>query len=150
MPARATPRGSAIIPTMRYRDAPAAIDWLVRVLGFQARLIVPGENDGEIAHAQLTLEAGPHPDMIMLGSARDDDCGALVQAPASPAAPLTQAAYIVVPDIKAHYAHAKAAGAEIVMELADQDYGGKLYSCRDPQGQLWNIGSYNPWTDGGQ
>jgi uncharacterized glyoxalase superfamily protein PhnB len=33
----------------------------------------------------------------------------------------------------------------IVVDLAEQDYGGKLYACRDPEGQLWNIGSYDPW-----
>jgi hypothetical protein len=56
---------SAVIPTFRYHDAPAAIDWLCRVLGFEAHLIVPGETDGIVAHAQLTLGNG----MIMLGSA---------------------------------------------------------------------------------
>ncbi len=54
---------SPVIPTMRYRDAPAAIDWLCRVLGFARHLVVPGE-DGTIAHAQLVLGCG----MIMLGS----------------------------------------------------------------------------------
>jgi uncharacterized glyoxalase superfamily protein PhnB len=44
------------------------------------------------------------------------------------------------------YARAKAAGAEIVMEIEDQDYGGRLYSCRDPEGHLWNFGTYDPWA----
>jgi len=85
--------------------------------------------------------------MIMLGSARDDEYGALVKPPADRASVLTQSAYVVVADIDAHYAHAKAAGVEIVMDLAEQVHGGKLYSCRDPEGQLWNIGSYNPWSE---
>ena len=132
---------SSVIPTFRYHDAPAAIDWLCRVLGFEAHLIVPGEADGIVAHAQLTLGNG----MIMLGSARYDEYHSDVQPPAGFEAPLTQAAYLVVPDIDAHYARARAAGALIVMDLAEQDYGGKLYACRDPEGQLWNIGSYDPW-----
>ena len=49
-----TPGKSPVIPTMRYRDARAAIDWLCRVLGFSPHLVVPDE-DGTIAHAQLTL-----------------------------------------------------------------------------------------------
>ena len=57
-----------IIPGMRYRDAPAAIEWLCDVLGFERHLVVPNE-DGTIAHAQLVLGNG----MIMLGSAHDDD-----------------------------------------------------------------------------
>ena len=55
------------IPGLHYRDAPAAIEWLCNVLGFERQLVVPGE-DGTIAHAQLTLGNG----MIMLGSTRDD------------------------------------------------------------------------------
>ena len=43
---------STIIPTLRYRDAPAAIDWLCNTFGFEAELVVPGE-EGSIAHAQL-------------------------------------------------------------------------------------------------
>ena len=48
--------------------------------------------------------------------------------------------------LDAHYARAKAAGAEIVIDIADQDYGGRLYVCRDPEGHVWNFGSYDPWT----
>jgi len=137
-----TSAGSRVIPTLRYHDAPAAIDWLCRVLGFEPHFIVPGEAEGLIAHAQLTLGSG----MIMLGSACHDDYHSHVYPPAGPGASLTQAAYRVVVDIDAHYARARAAGAEIVVELAEQDYGGKLYAYRDPEGQLWNIGSYDPWA----
>ena len=53
---------------------------------------------------------------------------------------------IVVDDADKHYARAVAAGAEIVMEIRDEDYGGRGYSCRDPEGHLWNFGSYDPWA----
>ena len=59
---------------------------------------------------------------------------------------ITQSAYIVVPDADAHYARAKRAGAEIVLDIKDEDYGGRGYSCRDPEGQLWNFGTYDPWA----
>ena len=131
---------ASIIPGMRYRDAPAAIDWLCDVLGFERRLVVPGEN-GTIAHAQLTLGNG----MIMLGSYSGDDPADIVVA-SEPGGLLTQCALIVVADIKAHYERTKAAGADIVMELEEQFYGGSLYSVRDPEGQLWHVGSYNPWA----
>jgi uncharacterized glyoxalase superfamily protein PhnB len=129
----------SIIPTMRYRDAAAAIEWLCGAFGFEKHLVVPGQN-GEIAHAELTLGNG----MIMLGSAHDDDFDKL-QHPAEPRQPVTQSPYVIVPDVDAHYARAKAAGAEIVMDIRDEDYGGRGYSARDPQGQLWNFGSYDPW-----
>ncbi|MDE2640756.1 MAG: VOC family protein, partial [Chloroflexota bacterium] len=59
---------------------------------------------------------------------------------------LTSSPYVIVPDVDAHCARARAAGAEVVMEPADQDYGGRLYAARDPEGQLWNFGSYDPWA----
>ena len=63
-----------IIPTMRYHEAPAAIDWLCRAFGFEKHLIVPGDK-GTIAHAQLVFGSG----MIMLGSAREDEFSKLQQ-----------------------------------------------------------------------
>jgi uncharacterized glyoxalase superfamily protein PhnB len=126
---------------MRYRDAVAAIEWLCATLGFTRHLVVPGP-DGTIAHAQLTLGSG----MIMLGSARDDEYGRLVTTPREVGGANTQSAYLVVAEVDAHYRRARAAGAEIVTEIADQDYGGRLYSVRDPEGHLWNVGSYDPWA----
>ncbi|HEX7441145.1 MAG TPA: hypothetical protein VF319_13720 [Caldimonas sp.] len=40
---------SSVIPALRYRDAPAAIDWLCRVFGFERHLVVPDAHGG-IAH----------------------------------------------------------------------------------------------------
>ena len=83
----------------------------------------------------------------MLGSTRDDDFGKLQAPPSSSDAVVCQSPYIIVPAIDEHYRDAVEAGAEIVMPLTAQDYGGKNYSCRDPEGYLWNFGSYDPWTD---
>ena len=132
-----------IIPGMRYRDAPAAIDWLCDVLGFERRLVVPNE-DGTIAHAQLVLGNG----MVMLGSSQGSEFDGIVR-PSTPDGTLTQSAYIVVEDVKALYERVKAAGANIVMDLVEQHYGGSLFAVRDPEGQLWNVGSYNPWAEPG-
>jgi uncharacterized glyoxalase superfamily protein PhnB len=126
---------------MRYEDAPAAIDWLCHAFGFAKHLVVEGEN-GTIAHAQLVLGDG----MIMLGSAREDEFGKLLQSPRVVGGVGTQSAYIIVPDAAEHYARAVAAGAEVVMGLKDEDYGGRGYSCRDPEGHLWNFGTYDPWA----
>jgi len=131
---------STVIPAMRYRDAAAAIEWLCNAFGFEKHLVVPGENGG-IAHAQLSFGNG----MIMLGSARDDEFGQWVKPPREIGGVGTQSAYVIVDDADAHYARAKAARAEIVTEVEDQDYGGRLYSCRDPEGHLWSFGTYDPW-----
>lgn len=129
---------ASIIPTLRYRDAAAAIDWLCRAFGFERHLVVPGDH-GTIAHAQLTFGRG----MIMLGSARDDAFGKLQRPPAGGVT--TQSPYIIVADADAHHARAVAAGAQVVYPLTDEDYGGRGYSCLDPQGHLWSFGTYDPW-----
>ncbi len=133
----------AVIPTMRYNDAGAAIEWLCEAFGFERHLVVPGEN-GTIAHAQLVFGNG----MIMLGSARDDDFGKLQKPPIALGGVVSQSSYIIVEDADKHYARAVAAGAEIVMDIEDQDYGGRGYSCRDPEGHLWNFGTYDPRAAG--
>ena len=130
-----------IIPTLRYRDAAAAIEWLCRAFGFEKHLVVPGEG-GTIAHAQLTLGNG----MIMLGSTGDDEFSKLQKTPAAVGGVGTGSAYIIVPDADAHHARAVAAGARVVYALKDEDYGGRGYSCLDPEGHLWNFGTYDPWS----
>ena len=133
-------RRSNIILGMRYRDAFAAFDWLCDVLGFTRHLVVP-DGKGGVTHAELTLGNG----MIMLGSHRKD-AGDSVVAPTATEF-WTQSAYIVVGDIETSYERAKAAHADIVSELEEQHYGGSLFSVLDPEGQLWNIGSYDPWAE---
>lgn len=136
-----TPAQGNIIPALRYRNAPAAIDWLGRAFGFTPRLVVPDDHGG-IAHAQLTLGSG----MIMLGTHQDGgDPRAEIKTPADLGAN-TQAPYIVIPEIDAHYQQARQAGAEIVHPIADQPHGGRLYTARDPEGYLWHFGSYDPWA----
>ena len=137
----AQPVRVTVIPTMRYRDAPKMIDWLCTAFGFEKHFVVPGDG-GTIAHAQLTFGNG----MIMCGSARDDDWGKLVKAVGDVGTP-TGAAYVIVRDVDAHYARAKAAGAQIVRELEDTPYGSREYAARDPEGQVWDFGTYDPWTE---
>lgn len=132
---------TSIIPCLRYRDAPAMIDWLCNAFGFERHLVVPGDGN-TIAHAQLRLGEA----MIMLGSADDSDYGRLIAQPGEVGGRETQSPYVVVGEIDAHCARAKAAGATIVTDIADQDHGGRLYSCRDPEGHLWSFGSYDPWA----
>lgn len=133
---------ATIIPSLRYRNAPAAIEWLCQAFGFERHLVVPGEN-GTIAHAQLTFGNG----MIMLGSVNDNESGRLMKQPGEIGRAETQTSYIVVPDADAHYARAKAAGAEIVLDIVDHGYGGRGYTCRDLEDHIWSFGTYNPWGE---
>ncbi|MEO1678682.1 MAG: VOC family protein [Pseudomonadota bacterium] len=132
-------KGTSIIPTLRYDDAPGMIEWLCNAFGFDRHLVVDDGNGG-IAHAQLTRGSA----MIMLGSAREDDFGAF-QSTARALGGVSQSAYIVVDDVDAIAKQARISGADITMEPKDEDYGGRVFSCRDPEGQLWNFGTYDPW-----
>jgi uncharacterized glyoxalase superfamily protein PhnB len=129
-----------VIPTLRYEDVGAAIEWLCEAFGFEEHLVIAGEGD-EVVHAQLVFGNG----MIMLGSARDDEFGAMQRPPGAVGGVSTQSAYIIVQEVEAHYARAIAAGAEIVMGIEEEGYG-RMYSCRDPEGHLWNFGDYDPWS----
>ena len=131
---------NGIIPTLKYEDAATAIEWLCKAFGFKKHLVVPGEN-GSIRHAQLTLGE----DMIMLGSAGDTAFDQLQKSPGAVGGVGTQSPYVIIDDVDSHCETARAEGAEILMEPEDQHHGGRFYSCRDPQGHLWNFGSYNPW-----
>jgi uncharacterized glyoxalase superfamily protein PhnB len=131
---------SSVIPCLRYRDAPAAIEWLVTVFGFEKHLVVPN-NSGGIEHAQLRLGGG----MIMLGSVADTPFNDLMKQPDEIGGVETQSAYLVVGDPDRVHAAVLAAGGKIVIAIKDEDYGGRGFSCRDREGHLWNIGSYDPW-----
>jgi uncharacterized glyoxalase superfamily protein PhnB len=133
---------SLAVPCLRYRNAPAAIDWLCKVFGFERHLVVDGPN-GTIAHAQLNLGGG----MIMLGSvaSQETEFGKLMAQPDEVGGRETQSVYLIVLDPDAVYARAKAEGARVALEIKDEDYGGRGFSCFDLEGHLWTAGSYDPW-----
>ena len=132
---------STVIPGLRYRNAPAAIDWLCEVFGFERQLVVPGDNEKTILHAQLRLGTG----MVMLGSVTDTGLGPVMKQPDEIGGAETQCSYLVVDDADVVYERAKAAGAAIVLEIENPEYGGRGFTCRDLEGHIWSVGTYNPW-----
>ncbi|GAA2802241.1 VOC family protein [Saccharopolyspora taberi] len=124
-----------IFPALRYTDAQKALTWLRDAFGFEQVMSVPGP-DGTVAHAEMRLGAG----RVMFGSAPK---GSVPETDPDPrAAHFT--VYVAVPDVDAHYARAREAGAEITMELRDTDYGSREYSARDFEGNHWAFGTYQP------
>src|SRR5437016_12266496 len=107
-----TVQRATVIPTLRYRNAPAALVWLCEVFGFERHLVVPGE-EGTIAHAQLLHGGG----MIMLGSAIDTPYGRLVKQPEEMGGFATQGLYLVVADADAVDTRARAMGAKMEMDI---------------------------------
>ena len=138
--ANASEFGASVIPVMRYRNLPAAIDWLCTALGFSRHHIVTGGN-GAILFAQLTLGNA----MIMVGPVRHSAFDKFLRQPDEIGGAETQVCYFFVADAHAHCARARAAGAEIIFDIEGKANGGRSYSCRDPEGHLWNFGTYDPW-----
>ena len=132
---------SSVITALRYRNAPAAMDWLCQVFGFERHAVHQGP-DGTIAHAELKLDGG----MIMLGSTRDDTFGRGFRTPDELGGVETRSAYIVVADVDAVYARAQAAGAVVVRPLKDTGYGSREFTVKDPEGHSWSVGTYDPWA----
>ena len=134
---------STLIPCHLYRNAPAAIDWLEKVFGFERKAVHEGPN-GTILHAELTLGNG----MIMLGSAKDDEAHRAFKSPNELGGVETCGLYIVVPDADAAHDRAVAAGANVTTPLHDTPYsnGSREFAVKDPEGHTWYVGTYDPWA----
>jgi uncharacterized glyoxalase superfamily protein PhnB len=133
---------SNIYPGLTYENAANAIDWLCQAFGFEKRLVVLGP-DGAVMHSELSFGAG----VIMVGSPRPE------HGRSSPKhlGGVSQVLSIHVADPDAHYQRAKSAGAEMLVELRDAEYGSRGYLAKDPEGHLWYFGTYLPgahWKDG--
>lgn len=125
-----------IFATFRYRNAAAMIDWLVDIVGFtiHARYDI---DTGGVGHAELALGSS----MIMLGDATPDAYGRMVGGPGEPGG---KSLYVAVDDVDALFARAERAGATILQELTDRDYGSREFICADPEGNVWCFGTYWP------
>jgi uncharacterized glyoxalase superfamily protein PhnB len=136
------PQGWPRISSAIFYDEPkAAIDWLCKAFGFEVRLKVE-DDEGILQHSELTYGEG----LIMVGGTGhwDETNESYRKHQKSPRAigAVTQAMCIHVDDVDAHYARAKAAGAEIYREPRVDDYGDdywsdKTYGARDPEGHQW-------------
>ena len=114
-----------VFPTMAYRDPDSAIEFLQRAFGAETHAIYRDES-GRVRHAELRLGNG----MVMFGPAEAAQGGGV---------------YVVVPDLDGHCARARQAGAEIMREPNDTDYGSREYGARDPEGLAWHFGTYQPY-----
>ena len=121
------PDAPNIYPSVTYHNAKAAIEFLEKAFAFE-RVAVYEDDNGRIAHAELHLGPG----IVMMGEHKGDE-------------PITaQSIYIAISDVDAHHDRAKAAGAEIIRELHDTDYGSRDYAAKDQAGHTWHFGTYQP------
>jgi uncharacterized glyoxalase superfamily protein PhnB len=121
-------------PCVNYRDAPAAITFLTGAFGFVSTATYTDEDDETIVHhAELLWPEGGG---IMLGTA-DRPESEFSQLPTGCAS-----IYVVTAHPDAVFKRATGAGAEVVRDLVDEDYGSRGFSVRDPEGNLWSFGTY--------
>ncbi len=126
-----------IFPAVRYADADAGVAFLKDAFGATEKAVHRGE-DGVIRHAELALGTG----VVMVGQHSEHGwLGGETPRPLSS----TVSIYVVVPDPDRHQATAREAGAAVVRELENTDYGSREYSVRDPEGNLWSFGTYDPF-----
>jgi uncharacterized glyoxalase superfamily protein PhnB len=141
MNAHSKPTGASVIPTVRYRDVGAAVEWLHEAFGLEPHRLVK-DSQGAVLYGELTFGSG----MIMVAPIQDSPLGKLMVQPDEIGGVETQISYLFVEDARAHHARAKAAGAEIVLDIEIEANGGRGYSCRDLEGHVWNFGTYDPWV----
>jgi uncharacterized glyoxalase superfamily protein PhnB len=114
-------------------------DWLCTAFGFQKQSVARS-GSGEIKHAELTFGEST----IVVFPFEDQASEKLVAHPDQVGGIETQTCYLVVADIEAHCARAKASGAEIIFDVRAGRYGGRGYASRDPEGHVWMFGTYDP------
>jgi uncharacterized glyoxalase superfamily protein PhnB len=127
-----------IFPVLRYDDARSAVRWLCAAFGFVELFSVP-ESGQIVRHAQLRLGTN----LILLGSVRPGE--GLASPRALGAA--TQALYVSVEDVDAHFQRARSAGAEIIGLPEDTDFGSRDYHALDLEGHAWTFGTYRPGAE---
>jgi len=125
---------------LRYRDVAVASDWLCAAFGFQKHLVATNET-GVVLYAQLTFGDA----MLMLAQVRDNALDKHMKQPDEIGGAETQSCCFRVSDADSHCARAKASGAEMILDIQDDAFGGRSYTCRDPEGHIWSFGTYDPW-----
>ena len=119
-------------PTLRARDTRALIAFLEQAFGFEPTVVI-GNEDGTVAHAELAWPPGGG---VMLGSVRDLPDDPWPQQAGS------AGTYLVCDDPDPLFDRAVAAGAAVLSRPHDTDYGSREFAVRDPEGNLWSVGTY--------
>ena len=138
---------STVIPAVRYADADAAMAWLEATLGFKRRAVYR-DSTNRVAHAELTFDTSAGTGMLMLGSTHLDpstDSGPPYRQPTDVNG-ITATFYLIVPDCEPLWTKAQASKADVLMPLQTMDYGGGSFTIKDPEGFVWSVGEYNPWS----
>lgn len=124
------PGYSRVTPYLNYEDTDAMMAWLADAFGLEERHCMRGA-DGKAMHAEMTFEGA----VVMMGTPAGEFKNPLHLGQS------THSLYVYASDLEALYARATAAGAEVIEEPADQDYGDRRFGVRDPEGHRWYFAS---------
>jgi uncharacterized glyoxalase superfamily protein PhnB len=123
----------SVVPLLWYDKPRAAIDWLQKAFGFDAQMVVSGDDDSVI-HSELTFGNGA---IYVVGPASTGHGGT---TPSQTGGRNTQSVHLnLTGGLDAHCETARAAGAKIEREPADQPYGDRVYTCVDLEGHIWSF-----------
>jgi len=117
----------AITPYLLYEDVGAALKFLRKAFGFKNYGAQMRGPKGKISHAAMKLGD----DLVMMGYP-----GSSYRNPKR-LGQSTQSLYVNVEDVDKHFARAKKAGATILQEPTDTEYGHRRYGAEDPEGHQW-------------
>ena len=121
----------SLMSALCYQDPKAALAWLEQAFGFEVLMLIE-DGEGNLVHSEMRFGNA----VVMIGNEWTADH----KSPKSIGGKNTQTVHIqVTTDVDAHCERARAAGAEILMEPANQFYGDRTYRCRDPEGHIWTL-----------
>ena len=131
-------RHPGVWPTFSYRDAEAALRYLIDVVGFTEAVVHRGDPDRPIPHAELRWPDGGG---IMFGSEPAGE-----RWSEQTGGPGTGTAYLSTDDVEGLAGRVTGAGWEVLRPLAETDYGSREFAFLDPEGNAWSVGSYRGAT----
>jgi PhnB protein len=122
-----------LTPYMTVRDARAAIDFYAKAFGAETvlKLDMP---DGTIAHAEIRIGNS----IVMLNE--ENDAWGTKSPVTLGGSPMFLMAYVA--DADAAFRRAIAAGATEVRPVADQFYGDRSGTLKDPYGHQWTLSTH--------
>jgi uncharacterized glyoxalase superfamily protein PhnB len=126
-------RGKGLSSAVSYQDPKAAFRWLETAFGFEPLFVIL-DSAGNLAHSEMSYGTS----VVMVGSEWSGDH----KSPCSIGGKNTQSVHVQLAegeDIDAHCAHARTAGATILMEPQTQFYGDRSYRAKDPEGHIWSF-----------
>jgi len=121
-----------ITPYLLYENADAALQWLGTTYGFKETLRFT-DSTGRVSHAEMDAGGGS---VFMLG-----EPGSGYQSPRR-SGHYNAFLHVNVDDVDAHFERARAAGATILTEPEDKEYGERGYRSEDLEGHRWEFATH--------